>query len=120
MRELDMLMDDLEATANREPMPLGDGSSHMSEEGKQVLQTAGLYVGIAAASYLSIKLIDSLFFSKDEEESEKKPQATAVVVKQQAAPANGQNAQQQQQPAVNNAATTAPGKNNNNPSQAQQ
>lgn len=119
MRELDMLMDDLEATANREPMPLGDGSSHMSEEAKQVLQTAGLYVGIAAASYLSIKLIDSLFFSKDEEKSEKKPQATAVIVKQQAAPANGQNAQQQQ-PAVNNAATTAPGKNNNNPSQAQQ
>lgn len=119
MRELDMLMQDLEVAANREPMPLGDGSSHMSEEGKQVLQTAGLYVGIAAASYLSIKLIDSLFFSKDEEESEKKPQATAVVVKQQAAPANGQNAQQQQ-PAVNNAATTAPGKNNNNPSQAQQ
>lgn len=120
MRELDMLMDDLEATANREPMPLGDGSSHMSEDGKQVLQTAGLYVGIAAASYLSIKLIDSLFFSKDEEKSEKKPQATAVVVKQQAAPANGQNTQQPNQAPANNAATTAPGKNNNNPSQAQQ
>ena len=118
MRELDMLMDNLEVAANREPMPLGDGSSHMSEEAKQVLQTAGLYVGIAAASYLSIKLIDSLFFSKDEEKSEKKPQATAVIVKQQAAPANGENTQQPNQAPVNNAATTAPG--NNNPSQVQQ
>lgn len=118
MRELDMLMDELEVAANREPMPLGNGSSNMSEEGQQLLQTAGLYVGIAAASYLSIKLIDSLFFSKDEEKSEKKPQATAVVIKKQAEPTNGQKTQQPNQAAVNNAATTAPG--NNNPSQAQQ
>lgn len=114
MRELDMLMEDLEVAANREPMPLGNGSSNMSEEGQQLLQTAGLYVGIAAASYLSIKLIDSIFFSNEE----KKPQASTVVIKKQAAPANGQGTQQPNQAPVNNAATTAPG--NNNPSQVQQ